>query len=153
MLGGAAPPIIKLACCAGGPCLRGRRGSFLHSVDSSECREASSELSYSPSSLVISATHPSRRCDLHTRAVSGRAGGGGKQQQQQLQRHLPNPPPSPPPPSFPAQPRTSSLLPPTPPPPPSCATVSTWPSPTGTPPRQGRVGITLSALFSLPLSL
>lgn len=40
---GAAPPIIKLACCAGGPCLQGRRGSFLHSVDSSERGDGSSE--------------------------------------------------------------------------------------------------------------
>lgn len=48
MLGGAAPPIIKLVCCVEGPCLRGRRGSFLHSVDSSSERgEGSSELSLS----------------------------------------------------------------------------------------------------------
>lgn len=43
--GGAAPPIIKLACCVEGPCLWGRRGSFLHSVDSSEREEGGSELS------------------------------------------------------------------------------------------------------------
>lgn len=61
---GAAPPIIKLACCAGGPCLQGRRGSFLHSVDSSEPGDGSSE--HSLLSLVISANHPSLRCDWRT---------------------------------------------------------------------------------------
>lgn len=83
-----------------------------------------------------------------TQADSGRVG-GGKQQLEQLQWHLPNPPP----PSLPAQPRTSFLLPPPPSPLPSCATVSIWPSPTGTPPPQGPVGITLFALSSPSLWL
>lgn len=59
--GGTAPPIIKLECCVEGPCLQGRRGSFLHSVDSSGRREGSSELSHSLFSLLISANHPSLR--------------------------------------------------------------------------------------------
>lgn len=44
---GAAPPIIKLACCVEGPCLWGRRGSLLHSVDRSEREESRGELSHS----------------------------------------------------------------------------------------------------------
>lgn len=77
--GGAAPPIIKLTCCVEGPCLQGRRGSFLHSVDSSERGEGSSELSHSLLTLVISATHPSLRCDwrpAHTGWLTTSWGGG-----------------------------------------------------------------------------
>ncbi len=145
--GGAAPPIIKLACCAGGPCLQGSRGSFLHSVDRSERGEGSSQLSHSLLSLVIFCNSFIAALRLRpAQTGSSRTSQGGKQQQQQ--QHLPNPlPPS----SLPARIRTSSLLPPPLPPLPSCATVSTWPSPIGTPPPQGRVGIALSALFSLLL--
>lgn len=72
VLGGAAPPIIKLVCCVEGPCLRGRQGSFLHSVDSSSERgEGSSELSHSPSlscCFCNSSVAALRLGDLHSRA-------------------------------------------------------------------------------------
>lgn len=141
--GGAAPPIIKLACCAGGPCLRGRRKSFLHSVDSSERGEGRRSSLTRPVSgyFCNSSLTLLRLADLH----EDEAGGVEKEQQ-----HLPNPPP---PPSLrssslPARPGISSPLIPPPPPLPSCATVSTWPSPTGTLPPLGRVGIVLVTLCS-----
>lgn len=136
---GAAPPIIKLVCCAGGPCLRGRRSSFLHSVETAgEALSLSSVSGYFCNSSLTAL----RLADLHEDKT------GVKKQQQ----HLPNPsllPPSLRPFPLPAQSWTSSPPISPPPPLPSCATVSTWPFPTGTLPPLGRVGIVIFTLSAL----